>query len=121
MGKISKTAILEAKWKCLIQNLDNYTTIKHELAAKIIANNHQIDVKKGEIFNIHSEYIKQEVSDSFAFLNIFGTGGIAMLTNPGSLDMMLSTFIDNINIQALAEYIADEASSGNQRITKKRS
>jgi len=69
-GKISKTAMLEAKWKCLIQNLDNYTTIKHELAAKIIANNHQIDVKKGEIFNIHSEYIKQEVSDFFALYRL---------------------------------------------------
>ena len=68
---------------------------------------------------MHLDYMKQEVSDSFAFLNIFGTGGIAMLTNPGSSpDMMLCTFIDNINIQALAEYIADEASSGNQRITK---
>ena len=118
-GKISKTAILEAKWKCLIQNLDNYTTIKHELEAKIIANNHQIDVKKGEIFNIHSEYIKQEVSDFFALYSIFSESVAAVFSNSGSPEMMLSTFIDNTNIQALAEYIADEASSGNQRITKK--
>jgi len=74
-----------------------------------------------EIFDMHLDYMKQEVSDLFAFLNIFGTGGIAMLTNPGLPDMMLCTFVDNINIQELAEYIADEASSGNQRITKKKS
>ena len=117
-GRITKIEILEAKWKCLIQNLDKYTTLKHELATKIIENHHQIEAKKGEIFDMHLDYMKQEVSDSFAFLNIFGTGGIAMLTNHGSPDMMLCTFIDNINIQALAEYIADEASSGNQRITK---
>ena len=117
-GRITKIEILEAKWKCLIQNLDKYTTLKHELATKIIENHHQIEAKKGEIFDMHLDYMKQEVSDSFAFLNIFGTGGIAMLTNPGSPDMMLCTFIDDINIQALAEYIADEASSGNQRITK---
>ena len=118
-GRITKIEILEAKWKCLIQNLDKYTTLKHELATKIIENHHQIEAKKGEIFDMHLDYMKQEVSDSFAFLNIFGTGGIAMLTNPGSSpDMMLCTFIDNINIQALAEYIADEASSGNQRIIK---
>ena len=118
-GRITKIEILEAKWKCLIQNLDKYTTLKHELATKIIENHHQIEAKKGEIFDMHLDYMKQEVSDSFAFLNIFGTGGIAMLTNSGSSpDMMLCTFIDNINIQALAEYIADEASSGNQRITK---
>ena len=118
-GKISKTAMLDVKWKCLIQNLDNYTTIKHELAAKIIANNHQIDVKKGEIFNIHSEYIKQEVSDFFALYSIFSESVAAVFSNSGSPEMMLSTFIDNINIQSLAEHMADGGASGNHRITKK--
>ncbi|WP_253685069.1 MULTISPECIES: RHS repeat domain-containing protein [unclassified Treponema] len=116
-GKQTATAILNAKWKCLVQNLNQYIEMKHQVQDKIIKINHEINRKKGEIYDIAFNSVYKEINDFVNFYDIFDNSINAAMSNSGSFNMMLIAFFINIDVDALSGYLVDAYYAENMQTT----
>ncbi|WP_253692037.1 MULTISPECIES: RHS repeat domain-containing protein [unclassified Treponema] len=116
-GKQTATAILNAKWKCLVQNLNQYIEMKHQVQDKIIKINHEINRKKGEIYDIAFNSVYKEINDFVNFYDIFDNSINAAMSNSGSFNMMLIAFLINIDVDALSGYLVDAYYAENMQTT----
>ena len=118
-GRQSKSAIATAKWQSLNNSLSTYVSLKQEVLTSIREVELKIDVLKGGVDSLKHEYRMQTLLDLVSVASIFDESVNAASQQP-TPEMMVYAFLCNVDVQSLAEYVADYVSAGDSRITQEK-